>query len=108
MDSFVSSAEPVGTAAPRDTSGRPGIVPGSPDPYVFAAHSVALHMALFTNATVTETSSYTIEHDDLWALQRNAEQAVRVLWEAISEHAVHCHGCDATPPAVADSNQRPS
>ena len=108
MDASVPPTAPTGTAVPQNTSKRPGIVSGRPDPYVFAAHSVALRMARLIDATVTETSSYTIKHDDLWTLQQNAEKAVRALWDGISKHAVHCHGCDTTPPTVADDNQQPS
>jgi hypothetical protein len=97
-------ADVTGTPAPdRDPSdeqsgARPGIVAGRPDPYVFASHLTALNLARVADHAVGETSSYAIKHDPLWTLQLAAEQAARALWTAISDHSVHCHGCDKETP----------
>lgn len=76
------------------TEDAPGIVPGRLDPYTYAAHTTALHMARLGSQVVGETGSYAIKHDELWKLQMAADAAVRALWVAISDHAVHCRGCD--------------
>jgi hypothetical protein len=71
------------------------------DPYVYAAHRVALVTAKQTTENLTYASAYSINHAELWELQVAAEQAARALWNAISLHSPHCSSCDDEPPEKA-------